>query len=124
MASQIQRTTIHLGRSAVAVIDYDGVYLMPPVAVLEQDHPNRRFVCMLALIGREMQLPPHAEPYDDERAAFYARAALIADDAFLCLDDGRSDAALAEHFNVPLEQVEAKRYDLAFLRPRPRDSPR
>jgi hypothetical protein len=124
VASRIPQTTVRLGRSAVALIDHDGVYLMAPVAVLEQDHPQRRFVCMLALVGREMQLPPNAEPYDDERAAFYARAALIADDAFLSLDDGRPDAALAEHFNVPLEQVEAKRYDLAFLRSRPRDAPR
>ena len=124
MGPRIPETTIFVGHAPVAVIDHESVYLMPEVGVLEHDHPRRRFVCMLALIGREMQLPPRAEPYDDELAAFYARSTLIADEAFLCLDDGRPDAALAEHFNVPLEQIEAKRYDLAFLRPRRRGASR
>ena len=118
VGSRIPETTIELGHTPVAVIDQESVYLMPEIAVLEEDHPRRRFVYMLALIGREMQLPPDAERYDADLATFYARAALIADGAFLCLDDGRPDAALAEEFNVPLEQIEAKRYDLAFLHPR------
>ena len=121
---RIPETTIHLGHAPVAVIDHESVYLMPEVAVLEHDHPRRRFVHMLALVAREMQRPPCAEPYDHELAAFYTRAALIADEAFLCLDDGRPDAVLAEHFNVPLEQIDAKRYDLAFLRPRRRGASR
>jgi hypothetical protein len=50
-------------------------------------------------------------------ALLTARAALMPDEAFLEHDDGCSDAVLAERFDVPLDQVEAKRYDLAFLRP-------
>lgn len=81
---------------------------------------------MMALLGREMQRGPDAEPYDDARVEFYARTALVPDDDFLRLDDGRSDAALAEYFNVPLGEIAAKRHDLAFLRPprRRRAAPR
>ena len=93
------------------------VYLLPPLHALEPDHPHRRFVSMLALVTREMAAGRVDDPADEALAEFYARACLMPDDQFLRLDDGRSDAALAEHFNVPLEQIEPKRYDLAFLRP-------
>ena len=110
-------TAINYGGSVVAYIDDDNVFLAPAVQVLERDHPRRRFISMMALIGREMQMEPGAEPYDDRLAEFYTRSALMPDEEFLRLDDGRPDRELAEHFNVPLEQVDAKRYDVAFLRP-------
>ena len=98
----------------VAFIDDVRVYLTSGLAVLERDHPRRRFVSMMALLGREMQRGPDAEPYDDARVEFYARTALVPHDEFLQLDDGRSDAALAERFNVPLSEIAAKRNDLAL----------
>lgn len=110
-------TAIRYGAVVVAYIDERNVFLLPPIGPLENDHPRRRFVCMMALVGREMQLEPDAEPYDDALAEFYARVVLMPDEQFLQLDDGRADSELAERFNVPLEQIAAKRYDLAFLRP-------
>jgi hypothetical protein len=109
----------------VALALGDLVYLLPPLNVLEPDHPHRRFVSMLALVVRQMRLGGEDDPEDDVLAGFYARAGLLPDEEFLRLDDGRPDAELAEHFNVPLEQVEQKRYDLAFLRPArpPKDQP-
>lgn len=121
----MRATEIRFNGEVVAVIDPDSVVLLPPIDALELDHPHRRFVSMMALIGREMQMPPGAEPYDDAVAEFYARSALMPNEEFLEADDGRADAQLAEQFNVPLDQVEAKRYDLAFLRPpRSRGRPR
>lgn len=110
-------TEIRFNGEVVAVIGPESVVLLPPIDALERDHPRRRFVSMMALIGREMQMPPDAEPYDDAVAEFYARSALMRNEEFLEADDGRADAELAEQFNVPLDQIEAKRYDLAFLRP-------
>ena len=125
MSTSREYTPVRWSGRLVAIGAGDIVYLLPPVNALEPDHPHRRFVAMLALVTREMQLGPD-DPADDALAEFYARAGLLPDEEFLRLDDGRSDAELAEHFNVPLEQVEQKRYDLAFLRPsRPaRDDPR
>ena len=108
---------ITYGGRLAAVITPHRLWLMPPVAVLESDHPVRRFVSMKCLLGREMQFGPDAEPYDDDVADFYVRAALLPDDEFDRLALALDDVALAEHFNVPLDQVEAKRYDRAFLRP-------
>ena len=52
-------------------------------------------------------------PYSDHRAELYARSALIDDNEFLRADgEGVSDEALAERFNVPVEQIAAKRRDL------------
>ena len=117
MAESIPETTITHGGQVVAVITGELLWFTSCVAVLESDHPVRRFVGMKCLVAREMQLGPDAEPYDDAIADFYVRSALLPDDEFDRLAPTRSDAALAEHFNVPLDQVAAKRYDRAYLRP-------
>jgi hypothetical protein len=96
----------------VAVGRQDLVLLMPSIAVLERDHPRRRFVAAVALVGHEMAAEPFAEAYDDELAQFYARILLMPNDEFETLLGTMSDADIAEHFNVPLEQVAAKREDI------------
>jgi hypothetical protein len=99
------------GEVAAMATEYR-VLLAPSIAALEPDHPRRRFVATLALVGREMTEQPGAEPYSDEQAAFYARMLLMPNDDFERLCEDLSDAELAEHFNVPLDQVPAKREDI------------
>ena len=104
------------------IVRYDGqvaavatprrVLLAPSISCLEGDHPRRRFVAAMALVGRQMTREPGAEPYSDDQAAFYARMLLIPNDAFEALCDDLADVELAEHFNVPLEQARAKRDDV------------
>lgn len=90
------------------------VQLLPHVAVLEGDHPTRRWVFCLGLFALdvfEMRIPG---PYTEFRAALFARQALIPDEEFrplILLDD----AVIAEYFNVPLPQIVEKRTDLAAL---------
>jgi len=102
--------------SVAAVSDGRTVWFASHVKALEADHPVRRFVATKCLVARVMQEGPDAEPYDDALAEFYARCALLPDDEFDARAD-LQDAELAEHFNVPLEQVSAKRRDRAYLRP-------
>lgn len=89
--------------------------MLPPLSLLEGDHPIRRFVNVLCMIAHEMPEGPDGEGYDPELAGYCARFMLMPDEEF-ARRSGGSDRDLAEHFNVPLEEVEAKRYDLAFTR--------
>src|SRR4051794_844799 len=109
-------------RSTCGLITYGGqlaaiaaprrVLLMPPIAAMESDHPRRRFVATLALVWREMRCGAQPEPYDADIAQFYARWILMPNDDFARLSSGMNDAELAEFFNVPAEQVAAKREDV------------
>jgi hypothetical protein len=111
-----------VGDGVLAVVRYGGaiaavgtdeyVYFLPPIAALERDHPHRRFVGVVTLVVRQMALEPNPEPYDEDLARFYARILLMPNDEFELLCDELDDAELAEHFNVPLEQVAAKRRDV------------
>ena len=95
----------------VAIAAARRVLLMPPISALESDHPYRRFVATLALVWREMRCGTQPEPYDADVAQFYARWILMPNDDFARLSSGMNDAELAEHFNVPAEQVAAKHDD-------------
>jgi hypothetical protein len=103
---------VRYGGELAAVATQHRVLLAPNISALESDHPRRRFVATLALVGREMTKEPGAEPYCDQQAAFYARMLLVPNDEFEELCEELSDAELAEHFNVPLEQIAAKREDI------------
>jgi hypothetical protein len=96
----------------VAIAAPQRVLLMPPISAMESDHPHRRFVATLALVWREMRCGAQPEPYDADVAQFYARWILMPNDDFARLSSGKNDAELAEFFNVPVEQVAAKREDL------------
>ena len=99
----------------LALVDETHVWLAAEIAALETDHPRRRFTAMLALVAGVMRTEPEPEAYDLEVAAFYARYILIPDTTFILHRERESAAELAERFNVPLEQIEAKRLDLAAL---------
>jgi predicted transcriptional regulator len=78
-----------------------------------------RFVSAIALVAREMQRQPAAEPYEAELARYYARWVLMPNREFRWLADELGDADLAEYFDVPLEEVAEKRIDLALMHPDP-----
>src|SRR3954451_2787497 len=103
---------VRYGGEVVAVVTEHHALLAPSIAALEPDHPRRRFVAAVVLVGREMTAEPGAERYDDEQAAFYARILLLPNDEFELLAGQLTDAELAEYFNVPLDQVRAKRRDV------------
>jgi hypothetical protein len=102
---------ITYGGQLVAIAAPRRVLLMPPISALESDHPRRRFVSTLALVWREMRCGPEPEVYESSVAQFYARWILLPNDDFARLAPAMSDEGLAEHFNVPLEQVTAKHED-------------
>jgi hypothetical protein len=98
----------------LAMADDRQVWFTPAIDVLETDHPRWRFSAMLSLVARLMQEGDDAERYDPELAAYYARYILIPGAAFAYYMDVECDARLAERFNVPLDQILAKRRDLAL----------
>ena len=99
----------------LALVDESHVWFAAKIEVLETDHPHRRFTAMMALAAGVMQTGPDPEPYDREVAAYYARYILIPNTAFTLHRERESDPELAERFNVPLEQIEAKHLDVAAL---------
>lgn len=105
------------GRPA-AVVTGAGVELAAQIAVLEADHPIRRWVACKAFFAGDVLAGRLHGPYNDRRAEHFARCVLIDDDhlaAVLAADPDISDAALAEHFAVPIEQLAEKRLDINAL---------
>lgn len=97
----------------LALVDESHVWFAEQIEVLEKDDPRRRFTAMTALAAGVMQTGPQPEAYDSEVATYYARYILIPDTSFIIQRERESDPELAERFNVPLEQIEAKHLDLA-----------
>jgi hypothetical protein len=98
----------------VALCDRDDMLLAPEIAVLEPDHPTRRFVSMLCVYSAEIDAgaaPDGARAYWAAAAERYARRELMPAELFCPLADW-PDHRLAEVFAVPLEQVERRRCDL------------
>ena len=116
MHRPIPVTAVRYGERRMALIDEQTVWFTPAIETLTSNDPLRRFVGMKCLVAREMQHGAGAEPYDDALADFYTRAALIPDEEFDRLAH-LDETQLGRYFNVPPEQVSAKRYDRAFLRP-------
>lgn len=98
----------------VAMTAGGDILFAPHIAVLEDDHPQRRWVAGLATFSFELDAGTIPHPYADERAALYARALLMPFDEFLPRAD-QPDHLLAEHFVVPLEQVDQRRRDLVLV---------
>lgn len=98
----------------VAAVFADRIEFYPRVAVLETDHPVRRWVFSLAFFGVRILNRGLPGPFTERRAAHFVRCALLPDDEFELVSD-HDDAELAEHFNVPLAQIQEKRRDLSAL---------
>ena len=98
----------------VASVGATRIYFVPPVDDLASGDPLLRFVSLMAAYALEVRHGSAPRPYTHARAEMFARLALIDDDQFEMLDaNGMSDALLAGHFGVPVEQVERKRQDLS-----------
>src|SRR5689334_15480223 len=104
----------HRGRPA-AWVPSGRVDLYPRVAPFESGHPTRRWVTCTAIFAMEVLAGRMRGSFSQARADHFARCALMPDDEFANLA-AADDAALAEYFNVPLEQVREKRIDQLVLR--------
>ena len=81
-------------------------------AALEPGHPVRRFVAGMCVLAMQTEEGNVDGPYTDQRAAQVVRSVTMPIDEFEALS-GLADHELAEHFNVPLEQVELHRETVA-----------
>ncbi len=108
------RPITHRGRVA-AFAEGSDVLLSSEVAVLEEDHPERRFVCCLCIHSCEVDEGLVDAPHSDHDAAAAARATLMPAATFAAYAE-LPDHELAELFTVPLDQVGARRRQL--VRPR------
>jgi hypothetical protein len=114
-------TLINYRGRPVAMAGRERFYLAPQIARRPDGDPVKTFVCYLALYARDVlagQLPGEPRRYLPARAERYARECLLPPRAFHALAE-HSDAALARHFGVPLEQITQRRADLAADRRRP-----
>lgn len=103
---------ITYGGELVAIATRARVHLAPEVAALPRGDPKLRFVAAMCLYGRDVDTGELAEPYRSGDAELYARCVLLPDDE-LRLHQHEPDGHLAARFQVPVEQVRAKRTDIA-----------
>jgi hypothetical protein len=102
----------------VALAGRERFYLAPEIDRRPHGDPVKTFVCFLVLYPRDVltgRLPGEPRRYLPARAERYARECLIAPAAFRARAD-RSDAELAQHFAVPLEQIHQRRTELCAYR--------
>ena len=109
------RAIFYDGRAA-AYTDCDQVVLSDRVAVLERDHPLRRFISAVCVFSCEADAGYVPGGWSSASAELYARALLMPTELFYPHERVLADHQLAEHFAVPLEQVRARRGDLAAQR--------
>lgn len=88
--------------------------MLPAIQALPESHPRRRFVGMLCLVWRELRSDGWDMP-DEQAAAVLARAILMPDEEFI-EHLHEADEVLAARFNVPLDEIGAKRDDLGMSR--------
>ena len=103
------------------LIQYDGApvatvgatrsFLAPQIEALPDGDPMLRFVVFMCAFALDIQNGRLPGPYSDDRATFFARAALIGDEEFAELE-ALPDDEIAARLQVPIGEVEAKRRDL------------
>jgi hypothetical protein len=99
----------------LALAEPDRVCLHPALAALaelDESDPLVRFACALAVHAFEIDTGLIEGPFDQARAERYARELLMPADDFAPLA-GLADLDLAALFGVPVEQVGARRLELA-----------
>lgn len=119
-------TLIHYNGQIAAVLGATGFHLAPHLEDRPVGDPECCVVAFMAAYALDVKCGRLPGPYTDEKAALYARTALI-DDAAFRARAARSDRELARHFNVPDQEIARKRADIAdnslesALRNRPPD---
>jgi hypothetical protein len=104
------RLIFHRGR--LAALAAKRVYFAPHIEALEPDDPERRFVAALCLYSHAVDTGrAGSHDYDQEDAERFARALLMPDEAFVPVI-GWPDAALAELFIAPIDEIERRRHDI------------
>jgi hypothetical protein len=96
----------------VAIATPARIHLAPEIAALPRGDPRLRFVAVMCLYSRDVDMDELAGPYRSEDAELYARCVLLQDEEFELHRQERDDR-LAARFRVPVEQVRAKRIDIA-----------
>jgi len=104
---------LHYDGREASVVEAGRITYADWIEVYERDHPVRRFVEAMSLYLRDVDSGLLPGPASGETAGFYARLLLMPADE-LRRRAGWSDVALAEHFNVPLEEVAARRAEIAL----------
>ncbi len=99
-------------RDRVVALAGDRVVLAPSLAVLEEDHPERRFVAALCLYYGVICRHWDGERYLQDRAEAFARDLLMPAEAFAPVV-AWPDHELAELFIAPLDQVAPRRCELS-----------
>ena len=105
-------TLVHYEGQIAATVGATRFYLSAELADLPSGDPHVRFVVLMCTYALEVAQERLPGPYTDDRAALFARSALLDDDEFR-RHIARPDAELAQTFGVPAGQVAAKRIDLA-----------
>jgi len=106
-------TTIRYQGRIVAEVSATDARIADSVgAALEPGHPVRRFVAGMCVLAMQIEEGNVDGPYTDQRAAQVVRSVTMPIEEFEALS-GLADHELAEHFNVPLEQVELHRETVA-----------
>jgi hypothetical protein len=95
-----------------AIAASERVFLAPAIEALSPREPLRRFVAALCLYSRDIDTGELPGPFIQPAAELYARSFLVADEEFEPYA-GEDDLLLSRWFGLPLEQVAAKRSDLA-----------
>jgi hypothetical protein len=106
-------TLITYRGTVVAVAGATRFHLAPWVETLGRRDPLRAIVALMCVFAERVHAGELRGPYSDQRAELYARSALIDDAEFTrSTGEGLEDHQLAERFNVPPEQIDAKRHDV------------
>lgn len=106
-------TFVHYNGQIAAIVGASGFHLAPHLEGRPVGDPECCFVAFMAAHAIDVRTSVAPGPYNDERAALFARLALIDEDDFRA-HSRKSDEVLARIFNVPLIEISAKREDLRF----------
>jgi hypothetical protein len=99
----------------VAIATRSRAYLAPRIDALAPGDQVLRFVAAMCLYSHDVDEGRVPGPFKNSDAELYARCVLLPDEEFECHAHDRDDE-LARRLGVPVEQIVAKRRDLAEVR--------